>query len=260
MKGEHFTLLYTDLIRGGDMIEIRGEKCLELIDYTMIIDDPLDCLTSYKARNLNLDYCKKEWLWYLHGDRYDASIMEHASMWKKIQLADGAFNSNYGQYIFREAQFDWVVSSLIKDPHSRQACMQLLNSSHMWHGNPDVVCTMGIQFLIRKNRLSMYVRMRSNDAIFGMTNDVFCFSQLHQMVYWALKEKGLDIELGEYCHNVGSLHVYERHFSMLTQLVAARGDDRYDVEMPRPKSFDDFKSLIGHGPGNGSAYANWMLS
>jgi len=181
-------------------------------------------------------------------------------MWKKIQLADGAFNSNYGQYIFKEAQFDWVVSSLIKDPHSRQACMQLLNSSHMYDENPDVVCTMGIQFLIRDGRLSMYVNMRSNDAIFGMTNDVFCFAQLHQMVYWALKEKGLDIKLGKYVHRVGSLHVYERHFAMLLKLTSAQGMDHYDIDIPEPTSFNDFKSLMGYVRGNGSAYANWMLS
>lgn len=253
MKGEHFTNLYTDLLHYGEPITIRDAKCLELIDYTMILTDPLDCLTSFRHRNLNLDYCKKEWLWYLKGDRYDASIMEHASMWKKIQLPDGGFNSNYGQYIFTEGQFRWVVDSLLKDRNSRQACMQLLNSSHMYHKNPDVVCTMGIQFFIRFNRLMMFVHMRSNDAIFGMTNDVFCFSQLHQMVYWYLKDQGMDIELGEYVHRVGSLHVYERHYARLVQLVAAKGSDYYEIDVPTPKSFQDFM-------GNESEYSHWLRS
>lgn len=260
MNGQHFTDLYRDLSMMGNLITIKESECIEYIDYTMVIDDPRDCLTSFTNRNLNLQYCKKEWLWYLTGDRYDASIMEHASMWKKIQLPDGGFNSNYGQYIFDQGQFDWVVRSLVKDPHSRQACMQLLNSSHMHEGNPDVVCTMGIQFLIRNKQLSMYVQMRSNDAIFGMTNDVFCFSQLQQMVYWALKAKGLDIELGQYVHRVGSLHVYERHFGMLLKLASACGMDHYEIEIPEPTSIEDFRHLVGNGPGNGSAYADWMLS
>ena len=260
MSGKHFTRLYSAFLYAGEMIEIKGQKCLEMIDYTMIIEDPRDCLTSFKARKLNLNYCKKEWLWYLNGDRYDASIMEHASLWKKIQLPDGGFNSNYGQYIFAQGQFNWVVNTLVKDPHSRQACMQLLSPSHLWHDNPDVVCTMGIQFFIRNKKLSMYVRMRSNDAIFGLTNDVFCFSQLHQMVYWALKDQGLDIELGIYSHSVGSLHVYERHFAMLLELANANGLDHYQVDIPEPKSFADFKWLMHNGTGNGSDYAKWMLS
>ena len=260
MRGNHFTELYHDLCVMGSLITIKGQECLEYIDYTMVIDDPRDCLTSFTHRNLNLQYCKKEWLWYLHGDRYDGSIMEHASLWKKIQLPDGGFNSNYGQYIFRQGQFGWVVNSLVKDPNSRQACMQLLNSSHMHEGNPDVVCTMGIQFLIRNKQLSMYVQMRSNDAIFGMTNDVFCFSQLHQMVYWALKAEGLDIELGKYVHRIGSLHVYERHFGMLLKLASACGSDHYEIDVPEPTSIEDFTSIMAYSPGNGSAYANWMLS
>jgi len=260
MKGRHFTELYQDLSRLGDLITVRGLSSLELLNYTLFIDNPRDCLTSFTNRNLNLQYCKKEWLWYLHGDRYDESIMGHASMWKKIQLPDGGFNSNYGQYIFRQGQFGWVVNSLVKDPNSRQACMQLLNSSHMHEGNPDVVCTMGIQFFIRDKKLSMHVHMRSNDAIFGMTNDVFCFSQLHQMVYWALKAEGLDIELGEYTHQVGSLHVYENHFGMLLKLATAGGSDHYEIDMPEPTSIEDFTSIMNYGPGNGSAYADWMLS
>ena len=260
MKGQHFTNLYRDLSTHGELVTIKDSPCIELIDHAMVIYDPRDCLTSFTHRNLNLAYCKKEWLWYLTGNRFDASIMDHASMWKKIQLPDGAFNSNYGQYIFAQGQFNWVVDSLVKDIHSRQACMQLLNSSHMYDENPDVVCTMGIQFLIRNGRLSMYVQMRSNDAIFGMTNDVFCFAQLHQMVYWALRARGLEIELGQYVHRVGSLHVYERHFPMLLKLSCAHGMDHYDIEIPEPTSIEDFTSIMGYARGNGSAYADWMLS
>lgn len=62
MNGQHFTELYRDLSMMGNLITIKESECIEYIDYTMIIDDPRDCLTSFTHRNLNLQYCKKEWL------------------------------------------------------------------------------------------------------------------------------------------------------------------------------------------------------
>ena len=257
--GEHFSYLYRLLHVSGELINIKGQQCIELPEYRLVLENPRDCLTSFKARKLNLDYCKREWLWYLNGDRYDDSIEQHATMWKKIKQPDGGYNSNYGQYIFGQKQFDWVVNSLVKDAASRQACIQLLSPSHFYENNTDVVCTMGIQFMIRKSCLNMTVRMRSNDAIFGMTNDVFCFSQLHQMVYWALRDKGMTLDLGTYMHDVGSMHVYERHFDMLKLLASSDTAEYYKIDIPEPASLSDFTSLLNYGEGNGSPYANWML-
>jgi thymidylate synthase len=256
-RGEHFTQLYSLLWKYGDRIEIKGQNCIELMNYRLTLTDPTDCLTSFEPRKLNLTYCKKEWLWYLNGDRFDDSIEQYASMWKKIKQPDGGYNSNYGQYIFGQGQFDWVVDSLLSDPSSRQACIQLLSPAHFYPGNTDVVCTMGIQFMIRDGLLHMFVRMRSNDAIFGMTNDVFCFSQLHQMVFWALRDKGMSLGLGTYIHDVGSMHVYERHFGMLQEL--AENPRHSQIQIPKAKSYDDYKSLAKYGQGNGSEYAKWML-
>lgn len=262
MKGQHFLRLYQDLWNFGHRVKIKQDQCIELVNYQMVIRDPTDCLTSFAPRKLNLQYCKAEWLWYLRGDRFDHTIEQHATMWKKLKQPDGGYNSNYGQYIFGQKQFDWVVDSLVNDPTSRQACMQLLNNTHMYAGNTDVVCTMGIQFLIRNGQLDMYIRMRSNDAIYGMTNDVFCFAQLHQMVQAALAMCGLKVRLGQYFHSVGSLHVYERHFEMLQQLAHSLEKHYQPIEIPLPSSYLDFVHLQGADQTliPYSEYTDWMLS
>ena len=262
MKGQHFLRLYQDLWNLGHRVKIKQDQCIELVNYEMVIRDPTDCLTSFAPRKLNLAYCKAEWLWYLRGDRFDQSIETHATMWKKLRQPDGGYNSNYGQYIFGQKQFDWVIECLVNDPSSRQACMQLLNVTHMYAGNTDVVCTMGIQFLIRNERLDMFVRMRSNDAIYGMTNDVFCFSQLHQMVKAGLLLSGLDVQLGKYHHSVGSLHVYERHFPMLQELASGLSQDYQSIDIPAPVSYLDFAYLRDNPKANASQseYVQWMLS
>jgi thymidylate synthase len=60
--------------------------------------------------------------------------------------------------------------------------------------------------LVRDNRLHMLTSMRSNDAWFGLPHDIFTFTILQELV-----ARSLGLELGEYKHVVGSLHLYEKH-------------------------------------------------
>jgi len=226
----------------GQPVSPRGQKILELENYQFTME-PYERLTTFEARGLNLQYCKAEFLWYLGGDRFDESIAEHAIMWKKLKDVDGGFNSQYGQYIFGDAQFHWVLDELRRDIDSRRAVMVLLQGDHLREDNVDVVCTYGLGFRIRNNKLNMSVTMRSNDAIFGMTNDVFCFSMIQEMVLENLKRIYPDLEMGTYCHKVDSLHVYERHFEMLEILVTDGERGIYNIDIPRASSYLDFQFL-----------------
>ena len=256
--GYKFLRMYEDLLKKGKLVETRGGLTRELLNYRVQIQ-PYDYMTSFAARKFNLKYAKRELLWYFNGDKFDDSIEQYADMWKKIKTPDGSFNSNYGQYLFAQNQIDWVVRSLERDMFSRQAVVQLLNISHQYDENPDVVCTKSIQFLIRNNKLHMIVDMRSNDAIFGFTNDVFCFGHIHMLVWLYVKETYPDLKLGTYTHDVASLHVYERHFKMLEALVEQGWAGFIPIVWPKPERLEDMTSLLNYGPGNGSPYANWIL-
>ena len=210
---------YSEVFHRGEIIVPRGQECLEVCDYKLKLDMSHSVLTSFDARKLNLDYAKQEFLWYLRGDRFDTSIEQHATMWAKLQQADGGYNSNYGQYIFPN-QFDFVVNELTNDAWSRRASIVLLNESHLYSANTDVVCTYGMNFRIRQGVLDMTVMMRSNDVIFGLTNDAFCFTMIYRMVLACLKGGPYPgLKPGTYTHIANSLHVYERHFRMIEDIL-----------------------------------------
>lgn len=259
-----FLRLYKDLASHGEDVAIRGSLVKELENYVMDIAES-ECVSSFRARNLNLNYCKAEFDWYMGADRFDTSIEEHATMWKKLKDVDGGFNSNYGCYLFdnsghSQGQFQWCVRSLLADPHSRQANIVLLQPHHLRHDNPDIVCTQGINFRIRHGRLNMTVTMRSNDAIFGTTNDVFCFSMIHRHMLCALTEFYRDLVMGDYTHFVCSMHVYERHFDMLDKLVADSMNGFHRVSIPRA-TLADFEFLRAYRIGMPPAslkFATWI--
>ena len=55
--------------------------------------------------------------------------------------------------------------------------------------------------------------MRSSDLVFGFCNDMFCAGMILQLMLNDLDE--MDLRLGDITFNLGSLHIYERHFKMI---------------------------------------------
>jgi len=185
--------------------------------------------------------------WYLTGDKWNDMITKSAAMWSELRQPDGSWNSNYGQYWFASPYygFDWVIGQLLLDKDSRQAVIPMLNTYHLYPGNKDVVCTESISFRIREDKLYMSINMRSQDAMWGMTNDLFCFSILHEMVYVMLRDSLYrDLEMGSYTHKVDSFHVYERHFEMLEKIVEGGQADYYKIYCPEIHDKREVVNLI----------------
>lgn len=215
----YFSSIYMDLVFKSKEVVPRGQKSVELENYSFDLP-PYIRFTNFEIRKFNVDYVKKEFLWYLKGDKFDTSIGEHASLWKTLVNKDGSINSNYGQYIFGTInQFDKVLEVLSKDKFSRRAVMMILSKDHLFMQTNDIPCTYSISFRIRNNHLNMSVRMRSQDAIFGMSNDIPTFSFIHEMMYVCLRDVYPELEYGMYHHSIDSLHVYERHYDMLNKIV-----------------------------------------
>jgi thymidylate synthase len=260
--------LYGTVMKGVECT-VRGQKVINVRNLAVVMEGrDLPCITSFDARGLNLDYAKKEWLWFLGADKYDDSICKHATMWQKLKQPDGSFYSNYGQYMFGRndnggkyvsSQFDYVVNTLATDENSRRASMVLLNRDHLFAENSDVVCTYAINFTIENTQLHMTVMMRSNDVIFGFTNDAFCFSQLFEFVYLRLKDEHYGwLKRGTYTHFTNSMHVYERHFDMIERIVRGGPDGHYELMVPSPTA-DEVRSLVNSGGKDGSGpYVDWL--
>ena len=74
------------------------------------------------------------------------------------------------------------------------------------------MCTNAVQYLIRDDKLHAIVNMRSNDVVYGFKNDY----AWQEYVALQLCDE-LATQLGDIVWNVGSLHIYERHFHLIKQ-------------------------------------------
>lgn len=208
----------------------RNQRILELPYFQGVIKSPW---SNYKERKYPINYFKQELQWYLHANPYDQRICEHATMWNKLIQEDGRILSNYGYYWFNPeymngmSGFDWVLSILKSDPHSRQAYIPMNNFTHCFKGNADFVCTKGIQFRIINNKLLCHVAMRSSDAIFGLATDLPCFWAL-----WNMLAVELDISKGDMIFSADSVHIYEHHFEMVSRILRAGPTDTVFYAIP----------------------------
>lgn len=228
-----FLNLYNS-VHNGTIIKAKTEY-KEIMNCIFSID-PKYPITSFRERKLNLDYCKKETLWYLKGDRFDTSICDIAGTWQNLIQPDGGLNSNYGQVIFTGPKLiDWVVEELKRDITSRRAVIILGDYNLLTKENTDHRCTLYISYMIRSKCLLQTVHMRSNDVIYGVTNDIFFFSILHQMVYAYLKSWYSDLILDTYTHFANSMHVYKHHYNMLKNII----------QTPINWDYIDFPSISG---------------
>jgi thymidylate synthase len=103
------------------------------------------------------------------------------------------------------------MASLVGKPETRQAVCSLWRPSDLVNAfrgdKKDLPCTLTLQFILRSGKLNLIVNMRSNDVWLGLPYDAWAWCSIQQLVADAL-----DVELGWYQHQAGSLHVYERNF------------------------------------------------
>ena len=218
-----------NIIHYGLDVNSRGSHQKEVLYRNIKISDPTDLLIVYPSRKFSGMYAKAEWLWYLSGDRNVTNIGKLAVIWDMIKDINCEVESNYGEYLFdhttktSSSQWGWIMKELKQDPDSRRATVAINQPKHKGKNALDIPCTQYMQFFIRENKLHLGVCMRSNDIVYGFCNDVFTFCLFQQMMYNELRKTYKELELGNYFHHAGSMHIYDKHFEMANKILGEYG-------------------------------------
>ena len=234
-----------EIMKQADFVLTRGYITKEIGPLSFSIQNPRKRLTTIKQRKWNFVAAVGELLWHLSGSKDLNTIANYLSEWKNFSKDGFSIdNSCYGYKIFQKedngySKWNKIIEILKKDPGSRRAVLSLYNDKDgLNEFDIDVSCTCTLQFMIRDNKLNLIVYMRSNDAIWGLPYDFFLFSFLQELL-----SKELGIDLGVYTHMCGSMHIYERHFSLAKKIII---DPKYDrnCSMPAMTSLESYNSFI----------------
>jgi thymidylate synthase len=195
-----------------------GVKTLDLVGASFLADAPAIFGTP------NEEYISREIAWYESQSLNVEDIPgETPAIWKNISSNGGKINSNYGYLIYNEENFNQyqrVLTQLLVDRQSRRAVMiyqrPTMHTDFSADDMSDFICTNAVQYLIRGNQVNAVVQMRSNDVIFGYRNDYAWQLHVLQNLVADINRLGeADYKVGDITWQVGSLHVYERHFKFV---------------------------------------------
>ena len=257
-----FMNMFEAVLQNGRKLTARNQEFLEVENYQLVID-PSQPFMSFPSRKYNIDYFKKEMIWKLSGDPFNESIKEHAKMWESVQNSDGSFNSNYGQYWFKELGLHKAFNELVADRESRRATIPMLKAEHIGHGVKDTVCTGHITFHIRDNRLNASISMRSSDQIFGLGTDIPTFAVLQRMMLAMLTtvyHGDKAVMLGSMTITADSSHIYSRHYEMVEKIWNSHEDLEY-ANMPYICTSEAFQLAACKGAVDPSwgEFSKWLV-
>lgn len=180
----------------------------EYLDAVMVVNDPTRNIVTSPIRKMPMRYAVGELAWYLSGSNRVSDISRFAKKWVDISDDGVTNNSAYGWRIYDKFDFDqweYVKGLMQNDPNTRQAIIHIKDADN--RPTKDTPCTVYLQFLLRDGKLNLSVHMRSNDIWMGVPYDMFsfCFLQMKMAME-------LGVEIGEYIHYAGSLHMYARDY------------------------------------------------
>lgn len=226
---------FTSVNREATMTGLTGNTTIEIVGATFIADE------ESIFGEVNWDYVKREEEWYNSMSLSVNAIPGGApQIWKAVADKDGYINSNYGWCIYSRdnimtqvgnvpnlggklvmSQYEAAVTELKNNPESRRAIM-IYTRPTMWidfnkNGRSDFMCTNAVQYLVRDGAVHAVVQMRSNDAVFGYKNDRAWQQHVLQKV-----ASELELPAGNLYWNVGSLHVYARHYHLVDPVNYAK--------------------------------------
>lgn len=204
-------------IRKLETNDIADDGNIELLGVSFIADE------SAIFGTVNEAYIKREIDWYLSMSRNVYDIEEPIpAIWKHVSDVDGNINSNYGWCVFSEEnhkQYSSVVDCLLSNKNSRQANMiytrPTMHTDASKNGAKDFMCTNNVLAIIRDDKLHFIVNMRSNDVIYGYKNDYAWQRYVQSLMVLSLTSKYQNLEVGDIHWQVGSLHVYPKHFHLI---------------------------------------------
>ncbi|MFD9791360.1 thymidylate synthase [Streptomyces sp. NPDC059070] len=259
---ELFTAACAAVLDDGGSVKPRGLATTEVIGAHLTLTQPRRRMVNLPpVRILNAAFAAAEAVWILSGanDAWICTYNQQMAPYVEQGRLRGAYGPRLRAWTAGRDQLSHVRQTLLGDPDSRRALVQLYDPGRDIPPHSDIPCTLSYRFYLREGRLDMHTTMRSQDLWLGFCYDLFTVTILHElMAHW------VGAELGHYHHHIDSLHLYEHNLPAARRLPGAPAPSR--VMEPLAINWEDFDPTLvgitagGEGAGAWAEFARVMRS
>lgn len=209
-----WTNALADLFDRGRPSDSRIGNTLEIIGWSGVLTDLEYTFLCNPRRKLSASYAAAELIWYLSGEANINRIRFYAPQYEQYaegNIAYGAYGERLKNNIRNCDQMRLAIKMLNTSPASRQCVLSMWRPDDMLMAyeqkHKDLPCTLNWQFFMREGELHMVTNMRSQDVWLGMPYDIFVNTCMMRLL-----ANDLQVKMGTYTHNCGSLHIYEKNW------------------------------------------------
>lgn len=231
--------VYKHFIKRKNTVSATRGKFFEEIGVLLVLTNPRARVSRSESKG-TIFSCLGELFWYLARTNRLNFIKYYIKEYSEDSDDGKSIYGAYGPRLFKmRGKYNQIenVIKLLKDKSStRRAVIQLFDARDLAAPHKEIPCTCTLQFFIRDQRLHMYTNMRSNDVFKGLHHDIFAFTMLQEIF-----ARTLGIELGEYKHSIGSLHLYDKDKKRAAEFI--KEGHQSTIQMPSMPEGDPWPSI-----------------
>ena len=193
-------------------------------------------------RNTAIKTGIKEILWIYQKQTSSLEVAREMGInwWEEWNIGDDTIGQRYGRTIAKYSLMDGLIGGLIKDPFSRRHIINMYQYSDLQETTGLHPCAYETLWSVRKGDdgliLDMTLIQRSNDFITAGYINKIQYTALLMMVAGHCNYK-----VGKFCHLVQNLHIYDRHFYAVAELLNKEPlDIQPKIILKENKNFYDY--------------------
>lgn len=199
-------------------------------------------------RNTAIKTGIKEILWIYQKQSNSLSDAREMGInwWDEWDIGDGTIGQRYGATIKRYDLMNNLLNGLKNDPFGRRHIIDMYQYTDLEETKGLHPCAFMTKYSVRRKYGELYLDMtldqRSNDYVTAGFINKIQYVALQMMV-----ASHCGFKVGKFCHMVQNLHIYDRHFDAVKEIMDRTTlSENPIIELTTKKDFysitiDDFK-------------------
>jgi thymidylate synthase len=239
-----YKVIICQVICDGELVTARGLNFKEVRYQHYILTNPRARFIQNPLRKLQKRFAMGEFIWIMSGQDSLEQITHYNKRMADFSDDGKILHGAYGPRLRNWHGVDQINNLIYKmkqDIYTRQAVMVILDpSKDLVEKTKDVPCNDFLHFMYRGGKLDLMCYVRSNDLFLGFPYDVFDWTMLQEIIACEL-----GVELGEYHHIVGSMHIYDKDVDHMMEISTTSTIHIPMPPMPLGARFSDIGYLAG---------------
>jgi thymidylate synthase len=193
-------------------------------------------------RNTAIKTGIKEVLWIYQRQSSSLAVAREMGInwWDEWNIGDETIGQRYGATIKRYDLMDNLLHSLKNDPFGRRHIINMYQYVDLEETNGLFPCAFETMWSVRRVDgdfyLDLTLNQRSSDYIMAGYINKVQYVSLQMMV-----ASHLGYKPGKFCHFVQNLHIYDRHFEAVNEILDRKSTNRQPcISLKSDKNFYDF--------------------